>query len=235
MAKLLVSVRNATEAEVALAGGADLIDVKEPARGPLGAADAATIRAVADQVAERAPISAALGELLDGQRIDAWPGKSVRFAKYGLAGCGLCDDWTERWRAALAALPRQVVPVAVVYADWEAAAAPAPLEVISRAPGVGCGAVLIDTFDKTRRSVLQRVEPAELAAWVAEVRAAGLLAVVAGGLGERDIAPILALEPDYVGVRGAACVGDRGGSLDEGRVRLLKTAILRAAEVAARS
>ena len=36
MAKLLVSVRSADEAEVALEGGADIIDVKEPLHGSLG-------------------------------------------------------------------------------------------------------------------------------------------------------------------------------------------------------
>ena len=34
---LLVSVRNAAEATEALAGGASIIDVKEPLAGPLGA------------------------------------------------------------------------------------------------------------------------------------------------------------------------------------------------------
>ena len=36
MTKLLVSVRDAAEAIDALAGGADLIDVKEPLAGSLG-------------------------------------------------------------------------------------------------------------------------------------------------------------------------------------------------------
>ena len=36
MTRLLVSVRSAEEAEIALAGGADVIDVKEPRRGALG-------------------------------------------------------------------------------------------------------------------------------------------------------------------------------------------------------
>ena len=40
---LLVSVRSAAEALSALAGGADVIDVKEPNRGSLGAADDETI------------------------------------------------------------------------------------------------------------------------------------------------------------------------------------------------
>ena len=38
MPKLLVSVRNAHEAGLALDAGVDLIDVKEPSRGALGAA-----------------------------------------------------------------------------------------------------------------------------------------------------------------------------------------------------
>ncbi len=35
---LLVSVRDESEAREALAGGATIVDVKEPGRGPLGAA-----------------------------------------------------------------------------------------------------------------------------------------------------------------------------------------------------
>ena len=44
MTRLLVSVRNGQEAEAALAGGAHVIDVKEPARGSLGRADETTLR-----------------------------------------------------------------------------------------------------------------------------------------------------------------------------------------------
>ena len=62
MTALPVSVRSAAEAEAALAGGAAVIDVKEPDRGVLGRADGAVIAAVAGAAAERAPVSAALGE-----------------------------------------------------------------------------------------------------------------------------------------------------------------------------
>jgi uncharacterized protein (UPF0264 family) len=50
------------------------------------------------------------------------------------------------------------------------------------------------------------------------LRAAGLVSVVAGGLGEADFDQILPLRPDYLGVRGAACIGDRTGRLDARRV-----------------
>src|SRR3954451_22237023 len=59
---LLVSVRGADEVPAALEGGADLIDVKEPARGPLGMAEAEVVAAVLDRVDARVPVSAALGE-----------------------------------------------------------------------------------------------------------------------------------------------------------------------------
>jgi len=52
MAALLVSVRSAAEALAALAGGAAVIDVKEPSRGPLGRADGDVWRAVLAAVSQ---------------------------------------------------------------------------------------------------------------------------------------------------------------------------------------
>ena len=51
--ELLVSVRSALEAEAALQGGADIIDVKEPMNGPLGRSDISTISAVTGFVQHR--------------------------------------------------------------------------------------------------------------------------------------------------------------------------------------
>ncbi|HEV3164614.1 MAG TPA: (5-formylfuran-3-yl)methyl phosphate synthase, partial [Isosphaeraceae bacterium] len=67
MAGLLVSVRSVEEAQRALAGGAAVIDIKEPARGPLGQADPEIWQAVREAVPPHLPVSAALGELIDWQ------------------------------------------------------------------------------------------------------------------------------------------------------------------------
>src|ERR1700678_3944537 len=83
---LLVSVRAVEEAAAALAGGADLIDVKEPNRGSLGRADDAVIAAVVAIVAGRRPVSAAMGELRD--RGPPFPGPELAYQKWGLSGCG---------------------------------------------------------------------------------------------------------------------------------------------------
>ena len=63
MTGLLVSVRSAAEARAALLGGADLIDVKEPLRGSLGAADADRLREISEVVSGQLTLSAAWGEL----------------------------------------------------------------------------------------------------------------------------------------------------------------------------
>ena len=92
MTRLLVSVRSATEALSALAGGAAIIDVKEPSRGPLGRADDMVIRAVLAAAADRVPVSAACGELIEPQTPAP---HGLAFTKVGLAKQGL--DWREQW------------------------------------------------------------------------------------------------------------------------------------------
>ena len=229
MTQLLVSVRNADEAAIALAAGVSLIDVKEPTRGALGAADATTVRAVVDRIAGAAPVSVALGELashdpqLGPQEI---PRQGVAFAKIGLAGCALNSNWHGQWAAVVRNLPLATLPVAVTYADWQSANAPSPQEVLSCALTIGCGAVLIDTFEKPthegqRAALTDLWELDELGRYLDSIRQFGLLCVVAGSLCPRTIAQVLPLQPDYVAVRGAACRGKRTGTVNSQAIRML--------------
>jgi uncharacterized protein (UPF0264 family) len=221
MTKLLVSVRGAEEASLACAGGADLIDVKEPTRGALGAADSDVIEAVVSAVAGRVPTSAALGELCEGKQLPDALARSLSYVKFGLAGCAADASWPRRWQQAIALLPPGVLPVAVAYADWQSAAAPSPEDVLSAAREVHCGGLLIDTFDKTRGSLEQHLSANRIGGLIQEAHAAGMLAVLAGGLRSEDLPNLLALEPDYIGVRGAVCRGSRTGILEQTRVAAL--------------
>ena len=79
--RLLVSVRSPEEAAAAMAGGANIIDVKEPTRGSLGMAGVDVIEAIADQMEsfqktqkrllpkdrspDPIPLSVALGEVIE--------------------------------------------------------------------------------------------------------------------------------------------------------------------------
>ena len=220
MTGLLVSVRSAAEATVAAEAGAAIIDVKEPHRGALGAADAKTIDEIAAAVGRHVPLSVALGELEGSESRPVWQSR-VQFAKLGLAGCARLPDWQSRWKKAIDELPEGTQPVAVVYADWRAAAAPQPEEVLRAALTFGCRAVLIDTFDKRGQALFELWQPARLRRFAARVRERGMLIVLAGSLDERSLRQALTLDVDFVAVRGAACRDGRQSEIDARRLRRL--------------
>jgi uncharacterized protein (UPF0264 family) len=147
------------------------------------------------------------------------PTPGVSYAKLGLAGCAAIADWPRRWAEWIVGLPSGTAPVAVAYADWPAAQAPPPGVVLEHAAGLGCRAVLVDTFDKSGGDLLRRLSSAELRQFVKVVRGRQMLCVLAGSLSWKSLSRVLQAEPDYVAVRGAVCSGSREGSLDAALVR----------------
>src|SRR5437868_3326316 len=63
--RLLVSVSNAAEAAAAVAGGADVIDAKDPLAGALGAVAVTTLCDIHAAVAGARPVTAAIGDAAD--------------------------------------------------------------------------------------------------------------------------------------------------------------------------
>ncbi|HEX5314319.1 MAG TPA: (5-formylfuran-3-yl)methyl phosphate synthase, partial [Gammaproteobacteria bacterium] len=63
MTHMLASVTGPAEAEVAVAGGADIIDLKDPSRGALGAVPIATVARTVAAVGQRRETSAVTGDL----------------------------------------------------------------------------------------------------------------------------------------------------------------------------
>ncbi len=234
---LLVSVHTPAEASAALAGGADLIDIKEPARGPLGRADPAVIEAIVRRVAGRRPVSAALGELAHGLDLDVPAGLS--FVKCGLAG------WQGRdWRPVLnEARCRAPAPLVVAaYADWLDAQAPPLHEIVVHALACSFTAVLIDTYVKEdargRRTLLDLLPLARVRELCAACRGAGVRLALAGSLGPDEMRRLLQAglkrpecppAPDWLAVRGAACGGGRLGTVRADHVRRLASLLRRAA------
>ncbi|HZT83481.1 MAG TPA: (5-formylfuran-3-yl)methyl phosphate synthase [Gemmataceae bacterium] len=230
MTGLLVSVRSAAEAAAALAGGADLIDVKEPARGPLGRADDEVIGEVARLVAGRRPVSVAMGELRAAAISPAGINPAARLAKWGLAGCGRHSRWRERLIGAAAGLAgTSCQPVAVAYADWRLAGSPEPAEVCAFACDRRFGAFLLDTFTKDGRTLLDFLGSDALRSLRDQCRAAGVRIALAGSLGADEISFLLPLAPDWFAVRGAACAGGRQGQVSVERVRRLAELVTAAA------
>jgi uncharacterized protein (UPF0264 family) len=217
---LLVSVRSAGEARAALAGGADLIDVKEPSRGSLGRADDAVIAAVVRVVAGRKPVSAALGDVRDFTEPYAKSGLS--YWKLGLAGCARQPErfWQTIVRSSQGAASDFQRMALVAYADWQRADAPPPAMVLALARAQRCGGIVVDTFCKDGSTLLDWLPLPELARLCEQCRADGMHVALAGSLGPREIALLAHLRPTWFAVRGAACrKGERESMIDEGRVR----------------
>lgn len=221
MARLLVSVRSAPEAAVAVRAGADIIDVKEPDLGSLGRASTQVWREVRRACPASVPVSVALGELNDwlgntppAVPSDSWSG--LAFRKLGLAHAP--RDWPLRWARlrALTSLSAGPPWVAVAYADWQSARSPSPDAVLEVARETrGFAGVLVDTFSKSGP-----FHPDDRwAAWADAVRRAGLFLALAGSLDLPAIRTLDRLRPDIVAVRGAACQGGRrGAAIDPDRV-----------------
>lgn len=227
MTRLLISVRDASEARLALEAGVDLIDLKEPSAGALGAVAPSIANEVVALVAGRVPVSMACGELLDS--LASGEGElpeGMAYAKLGLAGCADRPDWPRQWGDRVRRFSPTVNPVAVAYVDAVRAGSPQVLAVIEHTAKWGARALLLDTCHKDRGGLLDWLSVHELRGAIAAARGRQMLVVLGGSLDARSIEAVLPLEPDVVAVRGAACRGGRQGPIDReklfGLVRLLR-------------
>lgn len=228
MTDLLASVRTPEEALAALAGGADIIDLKEPARGALGRLPDAMIRAILAALAARRPTSATIGDqpLLPAPVLAAV--RAMAATGVDIVKLGLFEGDAHATLMTLAAAARDGIRlVAVFFADR------APdFELIARCAAAGFYGVMLDTADKRAGPLPQHLAPPALARFLALARKHGLLAGLAGSLGASDLPILLPLGPDYLGFRSALTTGGREAPLDPAAIARLRAAIGRSASSA---
>lgn len=221
MTRFLASVRDASEAAIAVAGGTDIIDFKEPDDGALGAVDVEAIAAGLRAVAGRAETSATCGDLpLDAARLveaaTRIAATGVDYVKLGLLpgeALSPCID-------ALAGVAQGHRLIAVFFADLGV-----PRQAFPRLAAAGFAGVLVDTFHKDGRGLRQHLAPEALRTIVADGRASGLMVGLAGALRIDDIDPLRSLGADLLGFRSALCAGEaRRDEIRADRVALVRAA-----------
>jgi dihydroneopterin aldolase len=210
MALFLASVRDPAEAEMALLAGADIIDVKDPAQGALGAVDRDTSMAIVSAVAGRRPVSATIGDVpMEPERILSAVEDRVALG-FDFVKIGLFPGGDPRaCLAALRPLAERAPLVLVLFAD-----AMPTFDPVAAAAVIGARGIMLDTAKKSFGSLRIHLGMRDLSAFVASAKADGLLAGLAGSLARDDVVPLLALRPDLLGFRGALCQGSRNAALD---------------------
>lgn len=229
---LLVSPRNIEEALAAVRGGADILDIKNPQEGSLGANFPWVISQVRQAVPASIPVSAAIGDFPD------LPG-SAALAAFGAlkAGADIVKVGLKGPKNVKSAMHfvKQVVRsvkgasesaevVVCAYGDFERAGTIDPLLIPEIASKCGADVAMIDTAIKDGRPITDFLRRKDLKNFVDETHSRGLCAALAGSLGAGEVRALKSLNPDVIGVRGAVCEGGnrKNGRISEKRVRQLK-------------
>lgn len=211
--QLLVSVRSVEEANLAGELGVDLIDLKEPRLGSLGATSPDIWQAVVAKWHTQTRVSLALGELPQVSCVDQVPGETDS-VKIGLAGCSRRPCWQQELSTLFEQLPTGVQRVAVYYADAHLADSPSVNDVLHMAQQLDCQTFLIDTYDKSAGSVFTHMSTTQLKNLRSRLAGEGLQFAIAGSLRREHLPSVAQIQPDIVAVRGVVCHHDRTGEID---------------------
>ncbi len=200
----LASVTNADEAEIALAGGADIIDCKDPASGALGALSAQTVREIVERVRARLPVSATVGDLPSDpdvltEAVAAMGATGVDVVKIGFFGE---SDPCAAISALGAAKSGSAQLVAVLMADRNPDFGLLPILA-----DAGFAGVMLDTADKAAGRLTSVLSVGRLTEFVRTAHDHNLFAGLAGSLRGKRHRDARGPTPGYARISRSALFG----------------------------
>jgi hypothetical protein len=215
--KLLVSPMSLEEAKNSVLGGADIIDVKRPLEGALGANFPVVIRKIKEILPERIPLSATVGDCYNIPGMVSQAAVGAAFAGADYVKIGLYDIKTTDEAAFLLKKVTENVNyffsntkiIAAVYADFSRIGSIPPHDILEVASSSGCTGVLIDTAIKDGSNLFTYLDPKFLKKFIKKASDFSLLTALAGNLNVTHIELLKELAPNIIGIRSAVCVGDR--------------------------
>ncbi len=231
--KLLISPRDAQEAKDSVEGGADIIDVKNPVEGSLGAGFPWIIRDIQNVLPAGLELSATLGDLGDKPGFASLAAKGLSRLGVDYIKAGLLVGEEDRVRylakSILRAVDKSEARVVLAgYGEHKRLGSIDPLKLPELSYELGVYGVMVDTYFKNGHSLFDVLSIDELKKFIHESRKNGLKVALAGCLKEEDIPTLKNLAPDIVGVRGAVCTGnDRlDGRIRKEKVKAFKRMLL---------
>ncbi len=224
--QLLVSPSSIEEAKSSLS--ADIIDVKKPSEGSLGANFPWIIQEI-KEIAGTKPVSAAIGD-------NEYKPGTAALSAYGAAHAGadfikvgLMFDGVDRAREVIEAVtmavkqdfPEKYVVIAA-YSDFQRIGTISPLAISQLTADAGADVAMIDTGVKDGKNTFAFMDEEALIRFVEQNRDLGLQTALAGSLKFEDLEAVKRVNPDIIGVRGMVCGGDRNATI---KVELVEKAL----------
>jgi len=228
MTKMLASANSLAEAQLLATTQVDIIDLKQPEQGALGALPFDTIKTIVKLIESNQSISATIGDLpmeatLIANAVRQMITTGVDFIKIGFfPGAG----WQETLSALNPISQQGHALIAVLFADT------APdIQIIHSIQQAGFSGVMLDTMDKKQGSLTQVMSLRKIQAFVTMAHQAGLFCGLAGSLRAADISHLQQLKANYLGFRGALCYQQqRTDKLDPEAIQHILSCFNRATE-----
>tara|TARA_R110002050_G_scaffold269917_2_gene412761 strand:- start:307339 stop:308022 length:684 start_codon:yes stop_codon:yes gene_type:complete len=203
MGKWLASVQSLEEAEILLPALPDILDMKNPSQGALGALSVEIVSEIVTMIDGRCQTSATIGDLpmqaeLIKPAILNMAKSGVDYVKIGLFADENLQYCITELADTIQTLSTPVI--AVIFADK-----PPNDEYLQLLKISGFYGVMVDTAIKNGQHLLEHWDESMLKQFVAAAKEQHLLCGLAGALRLEDILVLRSLSADYLGFRSALC------------------------------
>ena len=228
MTKLLVSVTNLEEAKLALANEVDLIDLKNPHQGALGALPIDIIEQIVGFVMSNRTnamqyTSATVGDLpmladVITQQVLAVANMKVDFVKVGFFE-------SHDYQPCLDALKQMaalgVKLIAVLFAEINY-----PENLVDHIKEAGFHGVMLDTAKKNGATFMHYYTDEEIVLFAEKIKNHEMMFGLAGSLSIQHLDKVTGYKPTYIGFRGGVSFGNqRTLALDASKIQVIRNAL----------
>lgn len=201
MTQLLISVKNVKETLIALDAGVDIIDLKDPDNGALGALDIVTSANILQAVSGAAIVSATAGEhhaslseLVFDIRTRVEIGADI--VKIAVSELFYEADFLIE----MAKLTNEGIKIVAVFFADELI----DLDLLKKIQQTGFFGAMLDTNNK-QQNLLQSLTTSDLQIFTQKCNQQQLKYGFAGSLKLQDIESLIKFNPTYIGFRGGVC------------------------------
>jgi uncharacterized protein (UPF0264 family) len=207
MTLLLISVTNSLEAQIAIDNGADIIDLKNPASGALGALPLQQIESILKTVNHQKKVSATIGdEPLEAKVIAEKVAQLMKlkldYIKIGFFEISSINQMqlNDCLDSLTSCVNDGAKLIAVLFAEYQY-----PVTLIADLKKAGFIGVMLDTVNKNGLTLFDHVSDNMLDTFVKHTAELSLLSGLAGSINIDHVDRLVAINPDYIGFRGGVC------------------------------